>query len=166
MMKVRASVVKVSVSQPEKNMGQVLNATDFEAARAIGAAKMCELGFVDVCMAPGNQAKGHSHTLVEEILIIQKGTGKIQIEDTEFDLCAGSVAVVPAGQFHAVCNTGAENLEGVTIFNSNFDRDKVVLKSRKQHFGKSKGPKSGDIVEALEKENKKLKKRLKKLAKG
>ncbi len=147
-------------------MGQVLNNTDFEAARAISSAKLGEIGFNAVCMAPGEQNEGHSHTIVEEILVIQKGTGKIQIEDTEHDLCAGSVAVIPAGQFHAVCNTGTENLEGVTIFNSNFKREKVVLKNREQHFGKSKSVKSEDQLTALERENKKLKKRIKKLKKG
>ena len=115
-------------------MEQVLTPTDFAAARAVGSVDLKELGFVPVCMAPGAENDGHSHTLVEEVLIVQKGTGKIQIENETYDLCAGSVAIVPAGKFHAVCNTGNENLEGVTLFNKNVDRKKVVLKTRKQHF--------------------------------
>ena len=62
-------------------MKPVLNTTDFEAARAVRAAKLNELGWVPVCMAPGDENPGHSHTLVEEILVVQKGFGKIQIED-------------------------------------------------------------------------------------
>lgn len=148
-------------------MDQVLNSEDFAAARAVSSIKLKELGFVPVCMAPGAENAGHSHTLVDEILIVKSGTGKIQIEDDSFDLCAGSVAMVPAGRFHAVCNTGSKNLEGYTIFNSKFDRKKVVLKNRKQHFGKGKAA-EGNLraeVEALKKANKKLLKKVKKLKK-
>ena len=116
-------------------MGQVLNATDFAAAQAVRAAKLNELGFAPICMAPAEENEGHSHTLVEEIVIVQSGEGKIQIENETYDLCAGSVAIVPAGQFHALCNTGKENFEAVTIFNSNVQREEVVLKSREEHFG-------------------------------
>ena len=61
-------------------MGQVLNASDFAAAQAIRAAKLNELGFAPICMAPAEENEGHSHTLVEEIVIVQSGEGKIQIE--------------------------------------------------------------------------------------
>jgi mannose-6-phosphate isomerase-like protein (cupin superfamily) len=149
-------------------MQTVLNSTDFEAARAVRSAKLNELGFVAVCMAPGEANKGHSHTIVEEMLIVQKGNGQIQIENDTFDLCPGSVAIVPAGKFHAVCNTGSENLEAVTVFNSNFDRKKVVLKSREEHFPAKKASakdKLKDELKALKKKNKKLKQKLKKAKK-
>ncbi|MCR9262259.1 MAG: cupin domain-containing protein [Pseudomonadaceae bacterium] len=149
-------------------MQTVLNSTDFEAARAVRSAKLNELGFVAVCMAPGEANDGHSHTIVEEMLIVQKGHGQIQIENDTFDLCPGSVAIVPAGKFHAVCNTGSENLEAVTVFNSNFDRKKVVLKSRDEHFPAKKTSaedKLKDELKALKKTNKKLKKKLKKAKK-
>ena len=149
-------------------MQTVLNSTDFEAARAVRSAKLNELGFVAVCMAPGEANKGHSHTIVEEMLIVQKGTGQIQIENDTFDLCPGSVAIVPAGKFHAVCNTGSENLEAVTVFNSNFDRKKVVLKSREEHFPAKAVSAKGrlkDELKALKKKNKKLKQKLKKAKK-
>ena len=148
-------------------MDQVLNTSDFAAARAVSSTKLKELGFAPVCMEPGAENPGHSHTLVEEILIVQKGTGKIQIENDTFDLCAGSVAIVPAGRFHAVCNTGAENLEGFTIFNSNFNRKKVVLKSRKKHFGQDSTADNSLRAEldAMKKSNKKLMKTIKKLKK-
>ena len=130
-------------------MGNVLNAADFAAAQAVRDAKLNELGMAPICMAAGEENEGHSHTLVEEIVIVQSGEGKIQIENDSYDLCAGSVAVVPAGQFHALCNTGKVNLEAVTIFNSNVKRDEVVLKSRKEHFGVDDGD-SGDVQEQLQ----------------
>lgn len=153
-------------------MEQVLTPADFASARAVRSAKLDELGFVPVCMAPGAENPGHSHTLIEEILIVQRGTGKIQIENETHDLCAGSVAVVPAGKFHAVCNTGSENLEGFTIFNRNVDRSKVELKNRKQHFKSTVRKASArndqalaDELVALTRANRKLKKAIKKLKK-
>lgn len=148
-------------------MQTVLNTSDFAAARAVRGAKLKELGFAPVCMAPGEEADGHSHTLVEEILIVQKGHGKIQIENDFFDIGPGSVAIVPAGKFHATCNTGNTELQGVVIFNSNFDKNKAKLKSRKQHFGAEAASNSAlcTEIELLKKQNKKLKKKLKKASK-
>ena len=147
-------------------MKHVLNTEDFESARAIKNAKLNEMGFVPVCMAPGESAKGHSHTLVEEIVIVKKGHGQIEIDDKCVELCAGSVALIPAGKFHALSNTGSENLEASIVFNSNVDRDKVVLKSRKEHFAGDKSSTGKMLAEiaTLRKQNKKLKKRLKKVS--
>ena len=116
-------------------MGTVLDVADFAAARAVRSATLEELGVAPICMAPGEEDAGHSHTLVEEVVVVQRGEGRIQIENETFDLCAGSVAVVPAGHFHAMCNPGKENFEAVAIFNSNVDRAAVVLKTREEHFG-------------------------------
>jgi len=143
-------------------MGYVLQAADFASANSVRSAKLNELGFAPVCMAPGEQNDGHSHTLVEEVLIVQSGEGQIQIENETFDLCAGSVAMVPAGQFHALCNTGKQNLEGMILFNSNIERKKVKLKTRQEHFGE---PSPDDLqaqIAALTKATRKLKKKLKK----
>ena len=131
-------------------MGAVLNPTDFAAARAVRSATLKELGVAPICLAPGQEDPGHSHTVVEEIVIVQKGEGRIQIEDDTYDLCAGSVAVVPAGQFHALCNAGTEDFEAVAVFNANVDRDAVVLKTREEHFGTA--PSDETDVEALKAE--------------
>lgn len=148
-------------------MAQVLKPEDFAAARAVRSVKLEELGFVPMCMEPGAENPGHSHTLVEEILIVRSGKGQIQIEDNVHDLHPGSVAIVPAGKFHAVCNTGSDNLEGVTIFNKNVDPNAVLLKSRKQHFETPDGPEEllRKELKAMKKTNKKLRKALKKAKK-
>ena len=143
-------------------MEHVPNPADFAGARAVRSATLKELGIAPICMAPGAEDAGHSHTLVEEIVVVQKGIGKIQIDNEVLDLVPGSVAVVPSGRFHALCNTGSENLEALAIFNSNVDRKKVVLLDRKAHFAKN-GPSEADLraeIGALKKANKKLKKRL------
>ena len=115
-------------------MGQVLHTDDWNAANRIKSAKLDELGYVAICLAPGEESAGHSHTLVEEVTIFKSGTGQIEIEDQCYEVCAGSVSIVPAGEFHCIKNTGSENLEAVIVFNSNIDRDQVVLKTREEHF--------------------------------
>ncbi len=142
-------------------MGTVLTSNDFAGARAVQSATLKELGVAPICMAPGQEDAGHSHTIVEEIVIVQKGEGRIQIENETYDLCPGSVAVVPAGQFHAMCNPGKENFEAVAIFNSNFDREAVVLKTRKEHFGEEKSDEAD--VDALKAELSELGKTVRKL---
>ena len=116
-------------------MGQVWQAGDAVKKGLIVDKDMLEMSIAPVCLAPGKTSTAHSHSLVEEISIFKSGQGQIQIEDEFFDVCPGSISVVPAGQFHAVCNTWDENLEYTVVFNSNVDKDAVVLKSREQHFG-------------------------------
>ncbi|MBT6274082.1 MAG: cupin domain-containing protein [Chromatiales bacterium] len=145
-------------------MGTVLNSTDFDAARNVKSATLTELGVVPICLAPGGEAFSHSHTMIEEVVMVHKGRGKIQIEEKTYDVCAGSVAIIPVGQYHALCNTGKKNLKATVVYNSNVNRERVQLKTREQHFGAEKQPSVGQLcseIKALKKVNKKLKKKLK-----
>lgn len=114
-------------------MGQVLDADQKRTFRNIG--EIHELGIVASCLQPGETGVEHSHTLVEETTIVRSGRGRIQIENDHYPLSPGSVAVIPAGEFHAITNDGNEPLEMVTVFNANVDRDAVILKNREEHFG-------------------------------
>jgi len=118
-------------------MGTVLDLADFAPSRVVRSTRLEEMGVVPIRMAPGEDDGGHSHTLVEEIVVVQSGEGRIQIDNETFDLRPGSVAVVSAGQFHCLYNTGEVDLEGVAVFNSNVDREAVVLKTREEHFAGS-----------------------------
>lgn len=118
-------------------MGQVLHSDDWAAASRLESAKLGELGYTSICLAPGEATPGHSHTLVEELTVFRAGSGQIEIENDCYEVCAGSVSVVPAGEYHRIRNVGDTNLEAVIVFNSNIDRKKVALKNRKEHFGLS-----------------------------
>ena len=134
-------------------MGQVLHTDDWVAASRIKDAALGELGYTSICLAPGESTPGHSHTLVEELTVFQSGSGQIEIENDCFEVCAGSVSVVPAGEFHCIRNVGDTNLQAVIVFNSNIDRDAVALKSREEHFGKKapgKGKKRRAKIAAIE----------------
>lgn len=99
-----------------------------------------KLGIAPACIAPGDCASSHSHTLVEEINIIKSGTGTLQIEDEIHDVCAGSVGVIPAGKFHELKNTGSENLEFIAIFNSDADPKDIVFLEKEAHFAAKERP--------------------------
>lgn len=147
-------------------MGIIVDTEQLLKAKSVQSAELGELGIAPICIAPGKEGIAHSHTLIEEIVIVHKGKGAIQIENETFKLRPGSVAVVPAGQFHALCNTGKKNFEATAIFNKNVDRSKVALKTRAQHFG-AKEPSVSELcaqIERLNKAQKKLKKKLKKAA--
>ena len=142
-------------------MGAVLTGNDFEVARKMKAAALTELGVVAICVAPGDEAFGHSHSLIEEVVIVHKGKGKIQIEDETCKVRAGSIAVIPAGQFHALRNTGKKNLEATVVYNSNVNREQVTFKNRDQHFGQHE-PSIVELcaeIQSLRRAYKKLKKR-------
>ena len=99
-----------------------------------------KLGIAPACIAPGDCASSHSHTLVEEINIIRSGTGTLQIEDEIHDVCAGSVGVIPAGKFHELKNTGDENLEFIAIFNSDANPADIVFLDKEAHFAAKERP--------------------------
>ncbi len=141
-------------------MGSVLRRKDFATMRKMKNATLTELGVVPVCVPPGEEVFGHSHNLIEEVVIVHRGKGKLEIENQVSKLRPGSVAVVPAGQFHALCNTGKKDLEATVVYNANVNREQVTLKNREEHFGSSE-PSIGAICAEL----KSLKKAYKRLAK-
>jgi quercetin dioxygenase-like cupin family protein len=103
----------------------------------ISDTSLVQLGVAPVCLAPGQLSEGHSHAGVEEINIFRSGSGQIQIENDVIEVCGGAVAVIPAGCFHEVRNTGTENLEYVAVFDADIYRPDVVLKSKEAHFDPS-----------------------------
>lgn len=116
-------------------MGQVYHGFEGVEEEVLPGTNLAELGVVPLCVAPGVTCVEHSHDLVEEVMIVKAGQGEVEIEDQCHQVCAGSVAVVAAGEFHAIRNTGDDNLEMVVVFNSGVDLSAVKLKTREEHFG-------------------------------
>jgi quercetin dioxygenase-like cupin family protein len=103
----------------------------------ISDTSLVQLGVAPVCLAPGEESEGHSHAGVEELNIFRSGSGLIQIENDVIEVCGGTVAVIPAGCFHEVRNTGSDHLEYVAVFDADIYRPDVVLKSKESHFDPS-----------------------------
>jgi quercetin dioxygenase-like cupin family protein len=58
---------------------------------------------------PGQRLSGHIDPM-EEIYIIQKGRGLMQVGDETGEVGPGDAIHIPIGQFHELTNTGGEEL--------------------------------------------------------
>lgn len=67
-------------------------------------------------MAPTSRVPIHLHEREDEIIYIQRGTGRATIGDQTVALRAGSLLCVPQGTWHSGENTGAETLVWVAIY--------------------------------------------------
>jgi len=63
---------------------------------------------------PGNKLLGHIDPM-EEIYIIQKGQGSMQVGDEFCDVKPGDAIHIPIGQYHELTNTGGEELTLLVI---------------------------------------------------
>ena len=60
-------------------------------------------------LAPGNRLVGHVDPM-EEIYIIQKGRGLMQVGEEVREVGPGDAIHIPIGHFHELTNTGKEEL--------------------------------------------------------
>jgi mannose-6-phosphate isomerase-like protein (cupin superfamily) len=60
-------------------------------------------------LGPGKKLLGHSDPM-EEIYIIQKGRGLMQVGEEARDVFPGDAIHIPIGEFHELTNTGEEEL--------------------------------------------------------
>jgi len=58
---------------------------------------------------PGNKLLGHADPM-EEIYIIQKGLGRMQVGDEVGEVKPGDAIHIPIGHYHELTNTGDEEL--------------------------------------------------------
>ena len=65
---------------------------------------------------PGKNTTGHNHPGQEEVYHFISGEGYIVVGDTEIDVEAGSIVLIPDAYFHKVWNTGLEDLVFVCVF--------------------------------------------------
>jgi mannose-6-phosphate isomerase-like protein (cupin superfamily) len=60
-------------------------------------------------VAPGKKLMGHKDPM-EEIYIIQKGRGRMQVDGEAFEVISGDAVHIPIGHFHELINIGQEEL--------------------------------------------------------
>jgi mannose-6-phosphate isomerase-like protein (cupin superfamily) len=60
-------------------------------------------------LVPGKKLMGHEDSM-EEIYIIQKGHGLMQVDDEVREVTSGDAIHIPIGHFHELTNTGEEEL--------------------------------------------------------
>jgi len=60
-------------------------------------------------LAPGKTLIGHTDPM-EEIYIIQRGRGRMQVDNEDHDVLPGDAIHIPIGLFHELTNIGEEEL--------------------------------------------------------
>ena len=65
---------------------------------------------------PGKSTSGHKHEGQEEVYMFMKGSGRIELDEKEFDVSEGDLILIEDGVFHRVHNTGKIDLYFVCIF--------------------------------------------------
>jgi quercetin dioxygenase-like cupin family protein len=67
-------------------------------------------------MVPGSRVPIHLHEREDEIIFIQRGSGRASVADQNVALKPGSMLFVPQGTWHGGENTGGETLVWVAIY--------------------------------------------------
>ena len=67
------------------------------------------------------------HDNVDQFFRFEKGTGKVVIDKTEYQVVDGDAVVVPAGSIHNIVNTSeSEDLKLYTIYSPAHHKDGIV----------------------------------------
>ena len=90
--------------------------------------KLDKLVLSQIVLHSGQETKGHFHNGVEEVYFFQFGQGKMRVGNEFVDVRAGSIVLVPDGQFHRVINTGLSDLIFHTVYNRLEESNTVYAK--------------------------------------
>ncbi len=85
---------------------------------AFSPEKMKKVGLVDTpslfcdvyCFEPGQAQAGHRHAVGDKLYYVLSGTGRIGVGTDEREVGPGDLVCAPAGEDHAVRNSGPEQL--------------------------------------------------------
>ena len=99
-----------------------------EVYKVIDNLKLDKLVLSQIILHSGQETKGHFHDGVEEVYFFQFGQVRIKIGIETIDVQAGSIVLVPDGQFHRVINTGLSDLIFHTVYNRLEESNTVYAK--------------------------------------
>lgn len=69
------------------------------------------ISFLSESFIPGDAIRVHKHSSEDELIFIHKGSGIFTLDEKEYHIQSGAVALVPKGIWHGLKNTGTENIE-------------------------------------------------------
>ena len=67
---------------------------------------------------PGDAIDRHRHLREDEIILVTRGTARVQLGRRQFTAAAGATVFIPRGTCVAVANAGTDTLTNVFIFSS------------------------------------------------
>lgn len=77
-------------------------------------------------LLPGEDIGEEIHEDNDQFFRFESGTGRVMINDTEYEVSDGDAVVVPRGAKHNVINTGEDRLKLYTIYSPAHHQDGVV----------------------------------------
>lgn len=105
----------------ENQLSEQLDGTvvkDNDTYTIIDNTELNELTVSTTTLHAGQETSGHSHDGIEEVYTFMSGTGRIVIDEDEFNVEAGKTFIIPDGAFHKVYNNSDdEDLFFICVFN-------------------------------------------------
>lgn len=81
----------------------------------------------------GGEIGAEVHNENDQFFRIDGGTGKVIIDDNEYEVSDGSAVIVPAGAQHNVINTSdSEALKLYTLYSPSHHKDQIVRATREE----------------------------------
>ncbi|KND47622.1 MAG: hypothetical protein AB201_01665 [Parcubacteria bacterium C7867-006] len=77
-------------------------------------------------LLPGEDIGAEVHEDNDQFFRFESGTGKVVINETEYEVADGDAVVVPRGARHNVINTGSDRLKLYTIYSPAHHQDAVM----------------------------------------
>lgn len=78
----------------------------------------------------GEEIGEEVHNGIDQFLRVERGTGKVVLDDVSHDLVGGSAILVPAGTKHNIINTGSNEMKLYTLYMPPHHRDGVIHKTK------------------------------------
>lgn len=97
-------------------------------------------------LKPGEEIGEEVHPSIDQFFRFEAGAGKVQINDTEYNVKANEVVIIPAGSKHNIINTGKTDLKIYTIYTPPNHKDGIVF-ATKEDADKSKEKFNGKTTE-------------------
>lgn len=92
-------------------------------------------------LPPGDEIRLHRHLQEDEIILILRGTARVQLGTRDYTATAGGTVYIPQGTCIAVKNVGRDTLTNVFVFSSpGFERVLREVSSREGEPVKSVSP--------------------------
>jgi mannose-6-phosphate isomerase-like protein (cupin superfamily) len=109
--------------------GETVANNDFR--RVLYTGKHTQL--VLMSLAPGTEIGSEIHSENDQFFRFEAGTGKVVIDDNEYEVGDGSAIIVPAGSRHNVINTSdSETLKLYTLYSPPHHRDGIVRATKEE----------------------------------
>jgi quercetin dioxygenase-like cupin family protein len=99
------------VGEDEGEAFQMRDGTAIVKIKITKAQGAESISFLSESFRPGDSLPVHKHLNEDEIIFLHKGSGLFTLDNKQYQINEGAVALVPKGVWHGLQNTGSENIE-------------------------------------------------------